>query len=163
MTKIGAWLTVQPFIVNGKELGAQEWRDALFLRYDLEPPDLPTYCSGCNAKFMICHALDCKRGGLFTALHNELRDGVADLADKAFTSSHVCDDLLILSGRSVKRAKATPAGASGTTDQFGAPPSEVTEKKGELLICDLWKNGTDSVHDMHVVNTDAKYHISKAP
>ena len=27
----GSWLTMQPSTVNGKELGAQEWRDALFL------------------------------------------------------------------------------------------------------------------------------------
>ena len=39
--KTGAWLTVLPSTVNGTELGAQEWRDALFLQYGLEPPDLP--------------------------------------------------------------------------------------------------------------------------
>ena len=39
-------------------VGAQEWRDAAFLRYGLEPPDLPKHCDGCNAKFSICHALD---------------------------------------------------------------------------------------------------------
>ena len=38
----GAWLTVQTSTVNGTDLGAQEWRDALFLRYVLDPPDLPT-------------------------------------------------------------------------------------------------------------------------
>ena len=94
-TKTGAWLTVQPSTVNGTELGAQEWRDAAFLRYDLEPPDLPKHCDGCNAKFSICHALDCKRGGLVTARHNELRDGVADPASRAFTLSHVRNDPLI--------------------------------------------------------------------
>ena len=40
-TKTRAWLTVQPSTVNGTELGAQEWRDAAFLRYGIEPPDLP--------------------------------------------------------------------------------------------------------------------------
>ena len=34
-TKNRAWLTVQPSTVNGTELGAQEWRDAAFLRYGL--------------------------------------------------------------------------------------------------------------------------------
>ena len=34
-TKTGAWMTVQPSTINGMELGAQEWRDALFLRYGL--------------------------------------------------------------------------------------------------------------------------------
>ena len=40
-TKTGAWMTVQPSTVNEMELGTQEWRDALFLRYGLDPPDLP--------------------------------------------------------------------------------------------------------------------------
>ena len=40
-TKTGPWLTVQPSTVNGTELGVQEWQDAAFLRYGLEPPDLP--------------------------------------------------------------------------------------------------------------------------
>ena len=66
-TKTGAWLTVQPSTVNGTELGAHEWRDTLFLRYGLDPPDLPTHCDGCQAKFLISHALDCKKGGLVTA------------------------------------------------------------------------------------------------
>ena len=76
-TNTGAWLTVQPSTVNGIELRAQEWCDALFLRYGLDPPYPPKYCDGCNAKFKICHALDCMRGSLVTARHNELRDGVA--------------------------------------------------------------------------------------
>ena len=71
-TKTGAWLTVQPSTVNGTELGAQEWRYALFLRYGLEPPDLSKYCNGYNAKFTIRHALKCNRGVLVTARHNEL-------------------------------------------------------------------------------------------
>ena len=54
-TKTGAWMTVQPSTVNGTDLGAQEWRDALFLRYDLEPRDLPTHCDGCQAKLSISH------------------------------------------------------------------------------------------------------------
>ena len=95
--------------VNGTDLGAQEWRDAAFLRYGLEPPDLPKNCDGYNAKFSICHALDCKRGGLVTARHNEIRDGVADLASRAFTPSHVRNDPLIYQGCAMKRKKAQPA------------------------------------------------------
>ena len=97
-TKTGAWPTVQTSTVNGTEMGAQEWRDAPFLRYGLEPPDLPKYCDGCNTKFTICHTLECKRGGLVTARHKELQDGVSDLAGKYFTPSHMRDDLLIFTG-----------------------------------------------------------------
>ena len=66
-TKTGAWLTVQQSTGNGLEMGAQEWRDALFLWYGLKPQDLPSHCDGRQAKFLISHALDYKKGGLFTA------------------------------------------------------------------------------------------------
>ena len=42
--KTGSWMMVQPSMVNGTGLGAQEYRDVLFLRYGLEPPDFPKYC-----------------------------------------------------------------------------------------------------------------------
>ena len=38
--------------------GDQEWRDTLFLRYGLDPPDLPIHCDRYQAKFSISHALD---------------------------------------------------------------------------------------------------------
>ena len=128
---------VQPSTVNGMELGAQEWRDSAFLRYGLESPDLPKYCDGCNAWFSICHALDCKRGGLVKARHNELHDGVADLAGKAFTPSHVRNNPLIYQGCAVKRTKAKPAGPSGITNTEDTPPV-ATEQKVNLLFWDLW-------------------------
>ena len=78
--KTGAWLTVLPSKVNGTELGPQEWRDYFCLCYGLEPPDLPKFCDGCQARFWISHSLDCKKGGLITARHNEICDRVADLA-----------------------------------------------------------------------------------
>ena len=93
--KTGAWLTVQMSTVIRTELGSQEWRDALFLQYVLDPPDLPTYCDGFQSKFPISHDFDCKKGDLITVHHNEIRDGVADLAGKAFTPSHVRKDPLI--------------------------------------------------------------------
>ena len=37
------------------------------------------------------------------------------------------------------------------------------EQKGDLLISDLWQNGIYSVHDMRVVNTDARSHLEKPP
>ena len=121
-TNTGSWLIVQKSRVNRTELGAQEWRDALFLRYRLESPDLPKYCDGCNGIFTIFRALDCKRGGLFAASHKELGYRVSDLAVKAFTPSHVRNDPLIFTDCVVKRPKANPAGTRVQTDQDGAPP-----------------------------------------
>ena len=124
--KTRAWLTVQPSRVNGAKLGAQECRNALFLRYCLEPQDLPMYCDRIQSKCSINHSLDCKKGGLVTAHHNKLRDGVADLAGKAFTPSHMRDDPLIYSGHAVKRTKAVAAKANGYSGQTTAQPPDVT-------------------------------------
>ena len=89
---------------------------------------------------------------------NKLRDGVADLFGKAFIYSHVRNNPFIFAGCAVNRTKAHPARTIGSTDQSSAPTPEATEQKGDPLIRDLWQNGTGSVHDMHVVNTDAKSH-----
>ena len=157
----GAWLKMLPSTVNGTKLGAQEWSNALFLRYSLDPPDLPAYCDRCQSKLSISHALDWKKGGLVTARHNELRDGVADLAGKYFTTYLLCNDPLIYSGRTVKRTKAMPAGSNGNSEHPAAP--EVTEQKGDLLIRELWQQGTDSVHNMRVVSTDTLTYQMKEP
>ena len=137
MAKTGTWLTVLPSTVNGTELGDQELRDALFLRYGLEPPDLPKYCDGCQAKLSISQALDYKKGGLVTVRHKDLRDGAADMDGKAFTPSHVRDNPLIYSGRAVRRTKATPAGSNKTSEYPAA--KEVTEHKGDLIIRNLFR------------------------
>ena len=54
----------------------------------------------------ILHALDCKKFGLITALHNKLNDEVADLTGKAFTPAHIPDDPKLFSGRSVRQGEA---------------------------------------------------------
>ena len=118
---------MQPSTVNGTELGAQEWQDALFLQYGLELPDTPHYCDGCNANFSICHTLNCKWGGLVTMRHNKLRDRVADLTINAFTPFHVRNKPLIFAGCAVKRPKAKPARTKGTTVPDKMPPLEATE------------------------------------
>ena len=110
----------------------------------------------------LSHSLDCKKGGLVTAHHNELRNGVADLASRAFTPTHVRNDPLIYQGCAVTRKKAQPAGPGGNTAPETTPPGD-SEQKGDLLIRDLWKNGTDSIHDMRVVNTDAKSYWGRSP
>ena len=72
---------VQPSTVNRTELGAKECQDALSLQYGLDNSDLTKSCDCCNAALSICYALDCNKGGLVTARHNEIRDGVADLSE----------------------------------------------------------------------------------
>ena len=81
-------------------------------------------------------------------------------SQKSFTPTHMCGDLLIFAGCAVKRPKAKPAKYKY---KQSTPQLEATEQKGNLLICDLWQNGTDSVYDMHVVNTDTKSYLERTP
>ena len=54
------------------------------------------------------------------------------------------------------KGKATGKGMEATLPEKG-------EKKGDLLIRDLWTQGTDSIHNMCVVNTDAVSYQSTTP
>ena len=80
--------------------------------------------------------------------------------EKSFTPTYVRNDPLVFKGCAVKRPKVQPDKSKYKTSM---PQLEAREQKGDLLIRDLWKNVTDSVHDMRVVNTDAKSHLAKTP
>ena len=73
------------------------------------------------------------------------------------------NDPLIYSGRAVRRTNSTPAGLNKTKPSKHPSAPEFTEQKGNLLIRDLWQQGTNSVHVMRVVSTDALTYQSKAP
>ena len=45
----------------------------------------------------------------------------------------------------------------------GSPSEDKGDLKGGLLIRDLWTQGTDIIHNMRVVNTDATSYKSKSP
>jgi hypothetical protein len=95
----GQWLSVLPSLVYGTDLSAQEFRDSLLLRYSRSPADLPSHCYGCGQKFTVCHALECKKGGLVISRHNEIRDELSDVASKAIVPSAVRDEPLIHNSR----------------------------------------------------------------
>ena len=61
----------------------------------------------------------------------------------------------------MKRTKATPTGSKGNSEHTAAP--EVTEQKGDLIIWYLLQQGTDSVHNMRVVNNDTHTYQRKEP
>ena len=45
---------------------------------------MPASCDGCGSTFCLSHALDCRKGGLVTQRHNEVRDALGDLAALAY-------------------------------------------------------------------------------
>jgi hypothetical protein len=98
----GQWLPVLPLTVIGTELSAQKFRDAFLLQYAHCPMDLTIQWDGCQQKFSVCHALECKRGGLVISQHNKIRDKLSDLASKAFFRSAVRDEPRIHTSRAAE-------------------------------------------------------------
>ena len=70
-------------------MSPDEFRISLAIRYPIPPKGLPAICDGCGEDFSMNHALNCKKGGLVTARHNEARDLNCDLCALAGLSQIV--------------------------------------------------------------------------
>ena len=92
--KCSTWLSVTPTNDNHFALSPDEFRDALSIRYNYSPRDLPATCDGCGEEFNLCHALNCKKGGLVTARHNEIRDLNCDFCTIAGLKQIISEPIL---------------------------------------------------------------------
>ena len=81
--KCSSWLSIIPLEGNNFDLSPTEFRDALALRYGLQPVDLPSKCDADGEDFDLNHALNCPKGGLVYGRHNELRDLNCALLEQA--------------------------------------------------------------------------------
>ena len=81
---LAVWLSVTPVENNHFDLSAQEFRDALAIRYRKPLLNLPPKCDSCSAPSSLDHFLICRRGGLVVQRHNEIRDAIGDLAALAW-------------------------------------------------------------------------------
>ena len=75
---------------NHFALSPDEFRDALSVRYLFSPKRIPGTCDGCGEHFDLTHALNCKKGGLVTAHHNEARDLNCELCTLAGLHQIIC-------------------------------------------------------------------------
>ena len=159
--KTGQWLTVLPSTVSGTELGCNEFRDALRLRYGRTLANLPRTCDGCGANFSLEHALTCKVGGLIIQRHDEINQELASLSTMALRNSSVRAEPLINPGSADKVKKSPPKQGSPTPDT--PPESPDNRDRGDLLVRNLWKQGSDCIIDVRVTNLDAPSYASRDP
>ena len=145
-------------MVNGIELWAQEWRDAIFLRYRIEPTYLTLHSEGCGVEFSISCALDCKKGGLLTYHHNKLCGGVVYLVIKSLTPTYLRADPLIIPGCAVWNRRVS---LDGSHKYINLPGTVIySEDNGELLIRKSCAWGTDYILEIRVVIMDALLYVN---
>ena len=135
---LSAWLTVMPIERDNYDLTAQEFRDALAVRYKKPLLSIPPHCDGCGAPSSLDHFLICKKGGLIVQRHNEIRDAIGDLAALLWN-----------------QVKREPVVADDCTD-------------GETLIADLgvrgvWSPQSEALFDIRIIDTDAQSYLTTAP
>ena len=133
------WLSVMPIARHQFDLSAAEFRDALAIRYSRPLLRMPANCDGCGAPFDLTHALDCKKGGLVTQRHNEVRDALGDIAGMAY--------------REVIREPIV----RDANDSAGIPALVA-----DLGVRGVWQPQAEALFDVRVVDTDAQSYSQRA-
>ena len=100
-----SWLTALPIDEHGFVLHKGAFREALSLRYNWQPTNLPTKCI-CSKPFSVDHALCCPTGGFPSIRHNQLRDLTAEALTEVCSDVCVEPHLQPLSGESLRYSSA---------------------------------------------------------
>ena len=135
---LSSWLNVLPSTKDNYDLSSNEFRDALCLRYAKPLLNLPHSCDGCSSVFTTSHALDCKKGGLVTLRHNEIRDVLYDVSSLAW--SQVIKEPLV---------KEAQDGSDALI--------------GDISIRGVWQPQSTTILDVRVVDSDAPSYVRKPP
>jgi len=150
----GVWLTVVPSRLNGSGISAEEWRDNVRLRYNLQPIDMPDRCDGCNCQLTVEHALSCKKGGLVHIRHDDVADEWRYLCGTALSFGRVEREPRIYSsvGRLVREAgEAAETPAAGERDEM-----QTTGERGDAGVHGFWQRQRMAIFDVRITDTDAR-------
>ena len=137
---LSSWLSALPIQKDHFDLTANEFRDALCLRYMKPILQLPPFCDGCSAPFTTTHTLDCRKGGLVSQRHNEIRDLLCDLSSMAWSNV--------------------------TKEPVVTEPS--SDSSGGGLIADfavhgIWQCQSTALFDVRITDSDSPSYADKPP
>ena len=139
----GALMSVRVTEVSGTLLSATEFRDFLCPCYNVSPVNLQSHCDGRGTVFGVTHALICRIGGLVIARHNQIRDRILYIPQRAYTSASVCAEHLIHRGR------------TKSEQEISQGSDKHKDTKGEVMIHGLWDRQVYAIIDAKLGDADA--------
>ena len=145
----GAWLTTIPDRFGGTELSKTEWHDNVSIRYGWRPLALPDRCDGCGEGFTVEHGLNCKKGGLVSIRHDDIRDEWAHLCSLSLSSSRVTVEPTIFYGGGVTASQRSEHPTQGV-NHLG------DEARGDVLAHGFWQRARGTIFDIRLCDTDAR-------
>ena len=78
---VSNWLNAYPLREYGFDLNKQQFWDGISIWYGWPLSNLPTTCA-CGLKYDFQHSMNCKKGGLVSIRHNDIRDLIAKHIDR---------------------------------------------------------------------------------
>jgi hypothetical protein len=133
-------LTYFPQAANHTILDQYTFRDHLAIRYGTTPVHVQSRCDGCHDRpvFDLDHALNCKKGGMVTWRHNEVRDVLGDFANQAWNNAE--KEPIIEEERDGRIAL-----------------------RADLLVYGVWSRQLAALFDIRVTHTDAASYQNQTP
>eukprot|EP00957_Ditylum_brightwellii_P072863 5537581-Ditylum_brightwellii.AAC.1 len=119
------------------------------------PSDLLTYCDGCNKKFTLQHALECKLDRLIIVRHNEVTNELARVGSQAYLKAAIHNKPFIYGQDSSAKKEADDVNNSPVRFHKTSK-DEKSKLRKDVSIQRLWTNQTDSIIDIQVTDSDAK-------
>jgi hypothetical protein len=138
--KLSCLLTYTPLAANNTTLDHFTFRDFLAVRYGAQPVNVQSRCDGCSDRpaFDLDHALNCKKGGMVTWRHNEVRDVFGDFAHQAWNNAE--KEPIIEETREGRIAL-----------------------RADLLVHGVWARQLAALFDIRVTHTDSASYLNKTP
>ena len=99
-------------------------------------------CDGCGSNFDLSHALFCKKGGLVTRHHSEIRDAIANASSLVWNQIRIEPIVRDLEANTSDNSPALFA---------------------DIGICSVWLPQVEELMDVRVVDTDSQSYLDHLP
>ena len=98
---VSNWLNTYPLKEYGLDLNKQQFWDGISIQYGWPLSNLLTTCA-CGLKYDFQHSMNCKKGGLVSIHHNDIRDLTANILREVCNDVEVEAKLIPLTGEQLQ-------------------------------------------------------------